>query len=218
MDEERTEIAAGPAWEARESLGAGRAFLATVQEVALRPTPFFRNFRPTGNVLDAALFGIGIIVATTLVQVAWSFVVTPIPFLILSREGISPGFPVALALFSSWIKILAAPIAAALGFLVLAGLFHAGLVLLGAATKPFETTFRVVCYSMPPLLLSLFPFCGDSIGKVWSLVLMIIGLRECHRSSAGQAIVAVLLPVLVVGGCCGALLWTALIGRILASG
>ncbi|MBM3321806.1 MAG: YIP1 family protein [Candidatus Eisenbacteria bacterium] len=218
MDEMRRPLAEGPPWERRAAIGALRALLDTVVGSALRPTAFFRSLRPTGNLRDAALFGIGIVVLTTLVQVAWVFVVTPIPFLILSREGISPGLPLAVAFFSSWIKILSAPVLAAIGLVLLAGIFHGGLVLLGAAARPFETTLRILCYSTPPLLLGLLPFCGGTIGKAWALVLVVIGIRECHLANIGQAIVAVFLPVLVLGGCFGALLWIALAGRILFQG
>jgi hypothetical protein len=213
MVEER-EDPAGPAWESRGALGAGSAFLGTVRESSLRPTAFFRSLKPAGNAMDAALYGIGILLITSVVQVAWAFVITPIPFLILAKQGIAPEVPAALLAFTSWVRIFVAPIAAVVTFFLLAGLFHGGLIILGAARRPFETTFRAVCYSTGPLLLSLVPFCGEPVGKIWTLVLVIIGLKECHETTAGKAIVAVLLPVIVLGGCCGTILWAALLGRL----
>ncbi len=218
IDPEKTESPNGPAWESRSAVGMARAFAATAQESAIRPTGFFRSLRPTGNVMDAALFGIGIVLAATLIQVGWAFVVTPIPFLLLSRQGLAPEVPLAMAALSSWIRILVTPVVAVFAFLFLAGVFHVGLIVLGAAKRPFETTFRVVCYSTAPLLLGIIPFCGDPIGKVWALVLVIVGLRECHGASPGQAIVSVLLPVLALGGCCGLLVSTLILGHFFAGG
>jgi hypothetical protein len=44
------------------------------------------------------------------------------------------------------------------------------------------------------------PVCGGLISGIWCLVCEIIGLTKAHNTSTGQAVLAVLLPVIV---CCG---------------
>jgi hypothetical protein len=76
-------------------------------------------------------------------------------------------------------------------------------MIVGGAKKPFETTFRVVCFSSgSTYLLSMIPVCGGLIGGVWNIVLECIGLARAHETDTGKAVMAVLLPIIV---CCGGL-------------
>jgi hypothetical protein len=74
------------------------------------------------------------------------------------------------------------------------------LVMLGAANFPYETTFRVVAYTMgATYLLQLIPLCGGLIALVVMIVFTIIGLANAHETSGGKAAAAVLLTYLL---CC----------------
>jgi hypothetical protein len=211
------EVPTGPPWENRAEHGLANAFGKTVMESSLRPTEFFRALRPTGNLLDAALFGMGIVAITAFVQLLWSLFVSPIPLLFVGADHL-PFAPLYAAAAFSWVRLFVAPIVWIVALLFLAGLFHLSLAILGSARNPFDTTFRTVCYSMAPVLLSLLPFCGDPIGKIWALVLCVIGLRECQGASTGQAILSVLLPAILLLGCCGLLLSFTAVGAFLSQG
>ena len=86
------------------------------------------------------------------------------------------------------------------------------LMLLGAAPKGFEATFRAVCFSQATgllLLVPLFliPFCGLFVAG-WTLALYVIGLAEVHKIGYGTSLAAVLLPILAVCCCCAAFAFT----------
>ena len=47
--------------------------------------------------------------------------------------------------------------------------------------------------------LAIIPMCGSTIGLIWALVALCIGLAKTHEIDTGRAVGAVLLPV---GVCC----------------
>ena len=97
--------------------------------------------------------------------------------------------------------ILFVPVIVIVGMFIGSGILHLCLMIVGGAKKPFETTFRVVCFSSgSTYLLSMIPFCGGMIAGVWNIVLECIGLARAHEIDTGKAVLAVLLPLIV---CCG---------------
>jgi hypothetical protein len=90
------------------------------------------------------------------------------------------------------------------------GVLHLCLMIVGGARKPFETTFRVVCFSSGSTYpLSMIPICGGFIAAVWNIVLECIGLARAHEIDTGKAVMAVLLPVIV---CCGGAILIGILG------
>jgi hypothetical protein len=77
---------------------------------------------------------------------------------------------------------------------------HLCVMIVGGNKKGFEATFRALAYAFGGNLFGLIPFIGGTIGGIYSLVLMIFGIREGHGISTGKAVLAVLLPVIVVVG------------------
>ena len=76
-------------------------------------------------------------------------------------------------------------------------------MLLGGANQPFETTYRVVCYSFgSTAIFQLIPICGSRwIGGVWNIVVTSIGIAKAHEIPTGKGgPIAVLLPLIC---CCG---------------
>lgn len=96
--------------------------------------------------------------------------------------------------------LIGGTIGAAIGAFVGAAINHVCLYLFKSATFPYETTFRVVCYtSGATALLQVIPFCGQLIQGIASIVILIIGFSEAHQITKGKSAMAVLLPVIV---CC----------------
>jgi hypothetical protein len=87
------------------------------------------------------------------------------------------------------------PLMIAVLVFIASGIFHVILLAFGGATQGFQTSFRVVCYSQGTGVWNIVPFFGAAIGGIWNLVLLVIGLKESHETSAGKAAAAVLLPV-----------------------
>jgi len=82
-----------------------------------------------------------------------------------------------------------------------AAVLHLCLMLVGGAKQPFESTYRVFCYSIGATsLLKLLPFFGGLAAIIWLIVALCIGLQIVHRTTTGKAVTAVLLPFTIF--CC----------------
>jgi hypothetical protein len=122
-----------------------------------------------------------------------------------------------VGLLSSGCIVVFLPLIAVVAMFVSAAIYHVMLLLLGAARQPFETTMRVVAYSMGSTsVLQIVPVCGGVFAAVWAIVANIIGLARTHEISTGKAAAAVLLPVLA---CCViiALFYAALIAVLVGA-
>jgi hypothetical protein len=87
-----------------------------------------------------------------------------------------------------------------------AGLVHLFLTLLRGVRRPFAATLQVAAYvsgatSLVNLLpLSLLPVIGGMIISVWALALNCIGLASAHQTSTSRALLALLLPLILLVG------------------
>lgn len=83
------------------------------------------------------------------------------------------------------------------------GLFIGGVILhifvyIAGGRKDFNTTLRSAIYSATPnLLFGWIPFIGFLAG-IWSLVLQVLAIKELHEISTGRAVVAVVLPFILM--------------------
>jgi len=77
---------------------------------------------------------------------------------------------------------------------------HLCVMIVGGNQKGFEATFRAICYSFSATLFYIVPIIGSFVGGIYILILAILGVREGHGISTGKAVVAVLLPLIVVAG------------------
>jgi hypothetical protein len=99
--------------------------------------------------------------------------------------------------------------------LLLAGLEHLALAAVGGQPKSYAVTVRAHALSMGCLLIGLVPFCSLYVYPLWSLVLRVFAVNVLHRTTAGKATAAVLLPVgLLCGG--GIALYLAVIALAVA--
>jgi len=196
-----TEEGSGPAWEDRERLGIITALSTTVSDVLMRPTRTFSTMRRTGGLVDPLLYFVllssAMFAVSALYQIAMSRV-NPALFTPKFAEAGGAAFPVIL--FGS---VLISPALYVISASLSSGITHLCLMVLGGANRPFETTFRVVCYAQASATVwNLIPLCGGLIGIIWGAYSIIIGLREAQGISGWKATLALTLPSLV---CCGML-------------
>lgn len=199
----------GPAWEHRDSLGVIEGAVETVKAVLQQPSATFSRMKREGglgNPLGYALLlgSVGSYIACVYNLVLRHFGIGSSNFgnikpseferLLMTNEGL------AYALIGALFFV---PIFIVLGSFLNSAITHLCLLMLGGAKQPFETTYRVICYSLgSTAILQVIPFCGGAICGVWNLVCICIGLARAHEISTGKAVAAVLLPIIV---CCGAL-------------
>lgn len=186
-------VGSGPAWENPGEGNWLERVWATIRSLFTTPRAFFATLLTEGGLGQPLLFYIWVgwiamaINALLEMPLQW--------FLSGSTEEalISALAPLGVIIF--------APVFIVLGAFFGSGLTHICLMLLGAANRPFEATFRVNCYAYGGVApITIIPFCGAFVSSIWGLVLEIIGISEVHQISTGKAVLAVLLPMLL---CCG---------------
>ncbi len=177
-------------WEDCPTLGWWKAYTQTVKESLLNPTEFYSKLPALGGFKEPLIYAVISIGTVSIVGQIWS---------ILLGRG-SAGFGGSLG--SLLIAIIVAPITAALILFIGSGVTHLCLSLLGGASEGYEATFRVVAYSQGTALLGIVPVLGTLAGGIWNICIVVVGLREVHGASTGQAVAAILLPGVV---CCGGL-------------
>ena len=95
-------------------------------------------------------------------------------------------------------------------FFVLSGLTHLALRLFGGlrdSSEGYAGTFAVACYTQAAFPAQLIPVLGDLASIVLVVILQVIGLQTVHGTSRGKALLATMMPAV--------LLITALVAALL---
>lgn len=195
--------AAGPGlpWERRAQIGFVKAWFDTVSLLITKPGDAFTMMKTEGGLGDPLFFGMIGGSAGTIVSILFQIGLQSITGARNSlTELIGLGPVIALLLLS--------PLWLACFLFIGSGILHLCLMLLGGASRPYETTFRVVCYSCGATqLFSLIPFCGGYISGIYNVVLECIGLTRAQQTTTGKALFAIFLPMIV---CCGLIILIAI--------
>ena len=205
----------GPAWEKRETLGLMPAIVETVKGVLMQPAETFAKMKREGGLRAPLIYNILIGSAGGIVGALYRLIIQSLHLMPQATKA----SPIALGAMTTGMLIglmIFMPVLIALGSFVSAGITHLCLMMLGGAKRPFETTFRVVCYaSGSAAVLQVVPVCGAMVYGIWNIVSESIGLAKAHEISTGKAVAAVLLPMIV---CCGLVMVVAFAAIGVAAG
>lgn len=161
----------------------------TLREAMLEPGRFFASLRFEEPLARPVLFYLILMVASAFFTLLWE--ASGLYGFLRGSAGLAAAGggtnPLLVFLFSPFLGLLG------LGFEVL--VYHLLVVIFVRDRRGLAATARVLCYGASPLVLNIVPFLGSLAGGVWSLVLVVIGLREAHRTTTGRAVVIVLIPV-----------------------
>ncbi|MBE2181553.1 MAG: YIP1 family protein [Chthoniobacterales bacterium] len=197
-----TAAESGPAWEQRAELGFFPALGETIRGVLLEPGKTFVSMRRSGGLGAPLFFYVLLGTLGGLAGVVYQEVFKSFESGGGAEQQALSGMPGSAVVMGATIMLL--PIILVIGAFVGSGIMHLALMIVGGATRPFEATFRVLCYANgAAAVLQLLPGCGALIAAVWTIVVEIIGLAEVHNIGKGRAALAVFLPLIV---CCGFLL------------
>lgn len=193
-DAERT----GPAWEHRQELGVVTAAWETVKSVLKEPTKTFSQMKREG--------GIGTPLTYFLLVGSIGLGFFQICIFAATVTGLLPANPSTLqqqqqmTLVQLFFNLLFTPVQVAVGAFIQSGIVHLSLMICRGANRPFETTFRTLCYSNGAIYaLFVVPICGWFAAMVYGLVLPVIGIARTHEIGTGRAVLAVYLPWIL---CC----------------
>jgi hypothetical protein len=161
-----------------------QSFINAVRGVVTAPVGFFRGIRRQGDFVNPLIFAI------------ICYEVSAILGGLLGLVGVGMGD--AQGFGSFLIGIILAPIGAAIGLFIGAGILHLLVMLIvGSRNAGYEGTFRVGAYSAVTTLVSWIPIIG-LIASLYGIYLAIMGIREIHNTSTGKAAIVVLIPAVVV--------------------
>jgi len=181
-------------WESGE--GFIGAFFQTIRGSLFSPTKFFKKISFGEGYWAPLIYGLitGIIGNGCAIFWLWLFMAQMIPQMI-PMDRIP--FQYSLSILQ---VILPLPFQQALAIFIGSAILHLSLIIVRGNKHGYKTTFRAVSYSYSGYLFGIIPFIGLFIGNIYVFILNIIGVREGHEISTGKAILAVLLPVLVIFG------------------
>ncbi len=189
----------GLPWDRREEIGLAQAYLQTVKLVLTEPGRAFSSMQKEGGLMEPLIFAlIGGVIGGIAALIYFQSTLHN-PLFIAKMQELPPQLRSLFGTSAGMAAVFWIPFRIALGVFVGAAVLHLCLMLVGGAKRPFETTFRVVCYCMGSTnLLLVIPVCGGMIAGVWGLIVEVIGLAKAHQTETGRALTAVLLPVI----CC----------------
>jgi len=189
-----------PAWERRAEVGWVAGLIQTVQQVLAAPAATFKVMKCEGGFGTPLWFHVILLALTTWVAIAYQMAalkVNPDAVLGTMASQITPE-----EMQGSLIIFLAlSPVFIVVGVFATAAIVHLVLMAFGGVKKPFEATFRGVCYALAPAsLFQLIPMCGGVIYLVTGLMLLTVALREIHKTDTLRATMSVTFPAVL---CCG---------------
>jgi hypothetical protein len=201
-------------WERRKELGFFPAFFETWKRSVLSPQSFFPTVRPDVPWSEALFYawiihGIDVVLAAPLVGLGFFRSSLPSGFgSDPQAEQVMRAFSGGFGIGSLVVSLLVYPLIV----LAASGVIHLVAMLFGAARNGYGGTVRAVCYASGPNILSFVP-CFGVLAGIYTLVLTIFGISSLQETSMGKAAGIVLLPIVLVGCCCG-FLASALIAAI----
>jgi len=178
-------------WESGE--GFFSALLKTTKDSLFSPSQFFRKSAVGEGYLSPLIYGliVGIIGLGGSMFWQWLLLSRFVP----SRLLMMVPYDIPLTLLT-----IALPFIVLFSILLGSAITHVCLMIVGGNKTGFRTTFRTVSYSYSSHLFGVIPIIGSTIGSIYTLILVIIGVREGHRISTSRAVLAVLFPLILVVG------------------
>lgn len=195
--------ATGLPWENYQQIGLVKAWFDTVSLLITKPGQAFSMMRPEGGMMNPLAFALIGGCIGSILSLVFQALLSSIPGFGGDSNDLFRAIGVGPAVFF----IVAAVVSPVLLTIVLflgSGVLHLCLMMVGAANRSFETTFRVACFSCGAAnLFSIIPMCGGYVAAIYQIVLNILGLSHAHPTTTGKAVLAVFLPTII---CCAALI------------
>lgn len=177
-------------WESGE--GFIQAFYRTMMNSLFSPGKFFKKISAGEGYWSPLIYGLitGIIGNGFAILWFWLLMAQWIP---IERLPFHYGLSILQI-------IIPLPFQEAIAIFIGSTILHLCLILVRGNHHGYKTTFRAVAYSYSGYLFGIIPIIGIFIGVIYVLILTIIGMKEGHEISTGKAVLAVLLPIIVIFG------------------
>jgi hypothetical protein len=191
-----------PAWESGE--GFISAFFKTARETLFSPSRFFKKVASGTGYWISLIYALICGALADYTNIFWIWL-----FFSMFSQSLPSKFSNIISFFSGIAVIfllLVLPFFEAVSLFIGSAVTHLCLMIVGGNKKGYEATFRTFSYANSARLFYvlpffLIPFLAPILYfalNVYHLILVVIGIRECNEISTGRAILAVLLPPLIV--------------------
>jgi len=181
-------------WEHLEEKGFFAGFFKTIKLVCLSPKDFFKKMSVKGVYLRPLIFYLLISEFYTAFRMFWQIM----GFGLSVKNYQDPYALLGLHGFASLLILILYPIFLTIGLAIGTLINHGCLLLVKDGEKGIKGTFKVLCYSSAPIILSIIPYVGGLIGIIWSAVCTFIGFKYVHKTSTTKIIIAMAIPIVVV--------------------
>ncbi len=197
-------------WEERDRLGFLDALIETVKLIATAPSDAFSRLRADGDLIWPLVFGLIFSWLGQFFTQVWNLIFGEAMQSMMTGLGDLGDFEQYLQYGSTGViefvgTLVLWPVLFAIIIFVSAAIFHGCLMLVGATDQSptgFEGTLKVLAYSQVANLAAIVPILGGLVATLISLVLLVLGFTEAHRTTQGKALIAVLIPVALCCICC----------------
>ncbi|OQX91761.1 MAG: hypothetical protein B6D58_06425 [candidate division Zixibacteria bacterium 4484_95] len=201
-------------WEDKGKLGFLGSLFETWKKSVFEPTDFYRKMPVKGGIGNPLLYGLILAFIGFVFQMVYRQLFTQLfdpshwyPYFNDMFDRDFNAFEYQLKSISMLAGIMIFPFMAAAWFFIWSGITHLILTIFGWKKEEYEASFRLIAYSEGPSFFLIVPLIGGLISIVWQLVLVVIGIKEVHRVSAGQALLVVFLPTILCCLCCCSFVW-----------
>jgi hypothetical protein len=197
----------GLPWDHREERGFFNAFIETLVMVLTKPSEAFTTMKREGGLGEPLIYAIIGGWVGGVISFLFSLGLQSVGFFADRHNAFAAMAGMGIG---SVVIIILMPLFIVIGLFIVSAIVHLGLMIVGGANQPFETTFRVLAFthgSTGPL--QMVPICSGVVAFVWALVCDCIGLARAHETDTGRAVLAVFLPLIA---CCGGVLALAMFG------
>ncbi len=183
-------------WERLDAYGFFPGLLLTLKKILLSPAAFFGEMpegRPKGKAL---VFNLLISEFLLVLDFLWTIMGLRHKLGAGTAQSEALGAAAATPGLGFLIALLLVPLAIALGIYLDAWLTHLLLLLFRSAKKGFNETFRVMCYSAAPTVLTAIPVAGQILSPVilvWYMAVQAIGLKKVHQGAYTQTLAAIFI-------------------------
>jgi hypothetical protein len=158
--------------------------LTRAKGILTDPAGTFREAQADDQNFIAAYIAVIVLVNTIL-----SYAAALAGYLPPGWETSSPGIPMML------VSLVLVPVLGIIGILVASLWIHLWVYVCGGRRAHARTFIATAFSGTPTMLFGWIPFIGPAFG-LWSLVLLVFGIRECQEIDSQRAALAVLIAVL----------------------
>jgi hypothetical protein len=178
-------------WEERQEGFFLENFWLTLKRSLLAPLKFFENLRRDGSYIRPLLYAIlAEFLTAAISSLVWGGLFAGFAFGGTGHWGVLGANFQIFTLLLGLVFLIA-------GLWISSIIYYCAALILGARSG-FRTLFRMYVYTEGTVVFRLIPVIGTAVTEIYRLVLLYFGFRKVYRFNEVRALLAVLIPALIL--------------------